>query len=146
MVVQALCDVTFISERGTSLYGIGEHIVLPLNEAYKALSRFPAHLKIVEPTPLLAGVEICWSVQDRLEGPCVVQLLDGCAPERKAAVQIDDRLCWVEESCIVDINPWPLLDALVQQLCERVIAEGQESPRVAEVVAQMIAAFGEDEP
>lgn len=144
MILKAFADVTYISERGTSLYGIGEHLDLPLNEAYATLSRFPAHFKITAPTPLLVGVEICWRVHDRLEGPCVVQLLDGCAPARRVAVQIDERLCWVEEACIVDINPWPLLDALVEQLYECAVTEGQESPRVAAVVAQMIAAFGED--
>jgi hypothetical protein len=146
MILQCFSDATLITESGTRLYGPGELVTLPIHEAVKVMNLASDHFKIVKPTPLLPGVTVCWILpDDRVQGPgIVVQLVDGSPPDRRLSVLIDGALCWIKEQVIVDINPWPAIDAKLEEACDHAISEGEESPKVLEVREWLCTHFDED--
>ena len=145
MVLQCFSDVTLIRESGTSLHGLGETLDLSLHEAVKVMNEAARHFKIVSPVPLLPGVAVCWSLPDgRMEGPGTVLTVDGQAPHRMLCVTNDETICSVEEADLVDIDPWPAIDARLEEAVDHAILEGEESPRLRKVREWLATHFDEN--
>ncbi len=118
---------------------------LPLGEAVKVMNEASKHFKIIAPLPLLPGVMVCWSLPDgRTEGPGTVLTVEGRMPHRMLSVTNDEAICLVEEADLVDINPWPLIDSMLEEGVDRLIVEGEESPRIREVREWLTTHFDED--
>lgn len=146
MVLQCFSDVTLVTKSGTSLHGPGERLELSLHEAVKVMLYAPQHFKIVAPLPLLPGVVVCWSLPDgRIAGPGTVLTVEGRMPHRMLSVTSAEAICVVEEAGLVDIDPWPALDAKLDEEVDHFILEGEESPRRHEVHEWLETHFGEDE-
>jgi len=146
MILQCFSDVTLVTKSGTSLHGPGERLELSFHEAVKLMLYAPQHFKIVAPLPLLPGVAVCWSLLDgRMEGPGTVLTVEGRMPHRMLSVTNAEAVCVVEEADLVDIDPWPALDAKLDEELDHVILEGEDSPRCHEVREWIVANFGEDE-
>lgn len=146
MVLQCFSDATLITSSGTSLYGPGELVTLPTHEAVKVMNLASDHFKIVKPTPLMPGVAVCWSLpNDRVQGPAIVQLVDGASPNRRISVLIkeEDELRWIREQDILDINPWPAIDAKLEEAADLMLCQGEESPKFIEIQEWVLANFGE---
>jgi hypothetical protein len=147
MTLQALSDITLVSESGVRLYGPGELVTLPIHEAMKTMLAAAKHFKIVKPTPLISGVTVRWlSDDDCVRGPGVVSMVDGSHPDRRVAVQMEGELRWIRERDLVEIDPWPAIDAKLEDAWPYLAIEGEESPKVIEVRDWMLAHFDDREP
>lgn len=145
MVIQALSDTTLIDSSGTRLFGVGEKLILPTRDAVKVMLQAPAHFKILEPTPIIPGVALCWSLpDDRVQGPGTVQLVKGCRPHRVITVLHEGALLWIAEQSIIDIDPWPAIDAKLENAWPYLFIDGEESPKFIEVREWLFAHFDED--
>lgn len=146
MLLLCFSDVTLITESGTSLIGPGETVNLPAPDALKVMGEASAHFKILAPTPLLPGVAVCWSLSDdRVQGPGIVaQIVGDSSPDRRLSVSIDEAQYWIAERDIVDINPWPAIDAKLEDAWPYLLVDGDESPKVQEVRAWLATHFDDD--
>lgn len=145
MVLQCFSDVTLVTKSGTSLHGPGERLELSLHEAVKVMLYAPQHFKIVAPLPLLPGVVVCWSLPDgRVVGPGTVLTVEGQPPHRMVFVTNHAALCSVKEADLVDVDPWPAIDARLEEAVDHAIVEGKESPRLREVREWIATHFDED--
>ncbi|MDF0674236.1 MAG: hypothetical protein P0120_07815 [Nitrospira sp.] len=145
MVLQCFSDCTLIAESGTRLIGPGELVMLPAREALRVMELARAHFKIVKPTPLLPGVVVCWASPDGcVKGPGIVQLVDGHLPDRRISVLNETGLRWICEEAVVDIDPWPAIDAKLEEAVDYVLLEGYESPKFIAVCDWIRTHFNED--
>ncbi len=145
MILQSFCDCTLRDESGTRLIGPGELVTLPTETALKVMIDAPEHFKIIKPTPLLGGVAVCWALSDgRMHGPGIVQEVEGNSPNRRIAVVSDTGILWIDERNVIDINPWPAIDAKLEESVDHVIAYGEEAPKVLEVREWIYTHFDED--
>lgn len=144
MILQVLSDCTINGPFGFRMCGPGELLTLPAHEAVKVVNLEPEHFKIVKPTPLISGVAVRWLMDDdRLQGPGIVQLVDGVHPDRTIAVQVDSDLRWICERNITEIDPWPAIDAKLDEAFESVTRDGATSSKVTEVREWLSAHFDE---
>lgn len=147
MLLQALsdCVINIHDPLVTRLLGPGELIELPAHLAMKLLQYEPDHFKILKPLPLLPGVAVRWLLpDDTAQGPGMVQLVDGEPPNRQIAVLHEEKLWWIHERDIVEIDPLPAIHSKLDEALERVISEGEESPKVMEVREWLCTHFDED--
>ncbi|MBI5673487.1 MAG: hypothetical protein HZC50_09660 [Nitrospirae bacterium] len=139
------CEIYCTDPLVTRLLGPGELIELPSHLALKVLLKEPDHFKILKPLPMLPGVAVRWLLpDDTAQGPGLVQLVDGEPPNRQISVLHEEKLCWIHERDIVEIDPWPAIDAKLDETLERAISEGEESPKVLEVREWLCTHFDED--
>lgn len=145
MILQALSDCTLIDSSGTRLYGPGELVTLPMHDALKVMNLAQAHFKIIKPTPVIPGVAVCWILQtDRVQGPGIVQLVAGTPLTRLIAVLKEGELLWISEQSVIDIDPWPAIDAKLEEAVDHAIRDGEESPKVTAVREWLCTHFDED--
>lgn len=145
MLLQVLSDCTINGPFGFRVYGPGELLTLPARDALKVMILEPDHFKIIKPTPLIPGVVVCWLLpDDSAQGPGVVQLINGDPPNRRLSVLIDGELRWIHERDIIAIDPWPAIDAKLEEAVDHALSEGDESPKVLEVREWLSAHFDED--
>ena len=147
MVLQALsdCVINIHDPLVTRLLGPGEIIELPAPLALKLLQYEPDHFKILKPLPMLPGVAVRWLLpDDTAQGPGMVQLVAGESPYRQIAVLHEEKLWWIHERDIVEIDPRPAIHSKLDEALARVISEGEESPKVLEVREWLCAHFDED--
>lgn len=90
MLLQTLDDVTITIKDDPPyafVLGRGETFTLPAHLALKVVLEAPKSFRIMQPTPLLPGVAVCWlSGDDSVHGPGTVQLVDGGSPNRRISV------------------------------------------------------------
>lgn len=145
MVLQAFSDVTFTDENGTRLFGPGEILTLPMPDALKAMNLAHEHFKILSPTPIVLGAAVCWSSQrDCVRGPAIVQLIEGCVPNRRIAVEVEGEIFWIAEESVTDVDPWPAIDARLEAMVEYMLIDGDESPKIQEVREWLVTHFDDD--
>lgn len=148
MLLQALSDCTITIRDPASYYvlGQGELLTLPSYLAIQVLFEKPDHFKILKPTPLIPGVAVRWLLSDdRVQGPGLVQLVDGLAPDRTIAVQIEGELRWIHERDLIEIDPWPAIDERLDGIVEHFVIDGEESPQVLKVQEWLFTHFDDDE-
>jgi hypothetical protein len=145
MILQVLSDCTINGPFGFRMCGPGELLTLPVHHAVRVVSREPNHFRILKPTPLLPGVEVCWLMDDdRVQGPGRVELIDGNKPNCRVAVLYEGALCWIHERNVFDINPWPLLDAKLEEQLALFFHEGPESPKLLDITEWVLTHFDEN--
>lgn len=146
ITLQVLSDCTITGPFGFRMHGPGELLTLPVHEALKVMNLEPSHFKIMSPTPLIAGVAVRWLLpDDRVQGPGLVQLVDGDYPDRRISVLLDGELRWIHERDIVEIDPWPAIDARLEEMADYYLIDGDESPKVQDCREWLVAHFGEED-
>lgn len=147
MILQVVSDCVINGPSGCHVCGPGELLTLPVHQAMKVLCLEPEHFRIVAPTPLIPGVAVRWLLpDDTAQGPGAVQLVDGERPNRRISVLIDGELRWIHERDITEVDPWPAIDARLEEVWPFLLIDGETSPRVAEMRAWMIQHFDDDLP
>lgn len=143
MRLQCFSDCTLIDSTGTRLIGPGEVISLPMHDAVKVMCLAHERFKILSPTPLLPGVAVCWSLEDRVQGPGIVMLVEGSAPARMLLVEHDGQLHRIAEQSVGDIDPWPAIDGKLEEQLQFILSEGLESEKVKEITEWVCTHFDE---
>jgi hypothetical protein len=145
MILQVLSDCTLNVNGDFRLYGPGELLTLPAYLAVRVVNLEPQHFKIMKPTPLIPGVAVRWlSPDDTAQGPGAVQLADGEWLNRRILVLIDGELRWIHERDITEVDPWPAIDAKLEEAVDHLILEGEASPKLVPIQEWLIANFEED--
>ncbi len=146
MILQVLSDCTITGPFGFRLYGPGELLTLPAYLAVRVVNLEPQHFKIMKPTPLIPGVAVRWLLpDDTAQGPGAVQLVDGERPNRRISVLIDGELRWIHERDIIEVDPWPAIDAKLEEAVDHLILEGEASPKLIPIQEWLVANFDEDQ-
>ncbi len=70
--------------------------------------------------------------------------MDALRSARTVAVQVNGALSWVYERDIVEIDPWPVIDAKLEEAVDYAIREGEDSPKVLEIREWLNTYFEED--
>ena len=145
MILQVLSDCTINGPCGFRMYGPGELLTLPAYQAVRVVNLEPEHFKIMKPTPLIPGAAVRWLLpDDTAQGPGAVQLVDGEPPNRRISVLIDGELRWIHERDITEVDPWPAIDAKLEEAVDVVILEGEESPKVLAIREWLVTHFEEE--
>lgn len=144
MRLQCFSDCTLIDSSGTRLIGPGEIVSLPIEDAVKVMNLVSTHFKILSPTPLLPGVAVCWTLNDQVQGPGIVLQVEGLEPVRVLSVETDGQLHRIAEPSVIDIDPWPAIDAKLEEAVDHVIRDGEDSPKVIEIREWLSTHFDDD--
>lgn len=147
MVIQCFSDCIWRNESGTRLIGPGEVVTLPIEEVLLAMLDGEKHFKILQPTPLLVGVAICWSLSDgHVRGPAIAQLIEGTSPNRVIAVLDDGELATIHEQSVIDCDPWPAIFSKLKEAYPYWLNNGPESPVVRSMREWIYQHFDDREP
>lgn len=144
MVLQVLNDVTITIKDPPRAFvlGPGEILTLPAYLAVRVVLEDPRAFRIMNPTPLIPNVAVRWLLpDDTVQGPGTMQLVDGEPPNRRISVQIGEELRWIHERDIVEIDPWPAIDAKLDEGADHLEIDGPESPRLVEIQEYLLRHF-----